>query len=113
MRVQDSAGSPPPLPTGKGPTYTLPHPVVMGGMPGWQLAVIVANAALLGIDGHRGRSSGEDRAPGLARTSGLDKSSTEGRSKSQGALRLLHRLHLGPTTTTTSERTSWEAPTSA
>jgi hypothetical protein len=47
MRVQDLGGSPPPLPTGKDPTYTLPHTVVTGGIPGWQLAVIVAGAALL------------------------------------------------------------------
>jgi hypothetical protein len=48
MRVEDSGGSPPPLPTGKDPTYTLPHTLVTGGgMPGWQLAVIVAGAALL------------------------------------------------------------------
>jgi hypothetical protein len=47
MRVEDSGGSPPPLPTGKGPTYTLPHTIVTGGMPEWQLAVIVAGAALL------------------------------------------------------------------
>ena len=47
MRVEDSGGSPPPLPTGKDPTYTLPHTVVAGGMPGWQIAVIVAGAALL------------------------------------------------------------------
>ena len=47
MRVQDSGGSPTPLPNGKDPTYTLPHTVVTGGMPGWQLAVIVAGAALL------------------------------------------------------------------
>jgi len=47
MRVQDSDGSPPALPTGKDPIYTLPHTVVTGGMPAWQLAVIVAGAALL------------------------------------------------------------------
>jgi hypothetical protein len=49
MRVgaEDSGGTPPPLPTGKDPTYTLPHTIVTGGMPGWQLAAIVAVAALL------------------------------------------------------------------
>jgi hypothetical protein len=46
VRVEDSGGSLPPLPTGKDPTYTLPHTVVAGGMPGWDLAVIVAGAAL-------------------------------------------------------------------
>jgi hypothetical protein len=49
MRIgaQDSGGSPPPLPTGKDPTYALPHTVVTGGMPEWQLALIVTVAALL------------------------------------------------------------------
>jgi hypothetical protein len=45
--VEDSGGSPPPLPTGKDPTYTLTHTVGTGGMPGWQLAVIVTVATLL------------------------------------------------------------------
>lgn len=48
MRVDESGGSPLPFPTGKAPTYTLPNPVVTGaGMPGWQLLVIVAGAALI------------------------------------------------------------------
>jgi hypothetical protein len=49
MRIgaEDSGGTPPPLPAGKDPTYTLTHTVVTGGMPGWQLAVIVAVGALL------------------------------------------------------------------
>jgi biopolymer transport protein ExbB/TolQ len=51
IRAEDSGGSPPPLPTGKDPTYTLTHThthtVVTGGMPGWQLAVIVTVASLL------------------------------------------------------------------
>ena len=45
--LEDSGGTPPPLPAGKDPTYTLTHTVVTGGMPGWQLAVIVTVAALL------------------------------------------------------------------
>jgi hypothetical protein len=45
--VEDSGGSPPPLPTGKDPTYTLPHTVVTGGMPGWELALIATVAILL------------------------------------------------------------------
>jgi len=40
--VEDSGGSLPPLPTGKDPTLHLAHTVVAGGMPGWDLAVIVA-----------------------------------------------------------------------
>jgi hypothetical protein len=49
MRIgaEDSGGSPPPLPTGKDPTYIPSHTVVMGGMPGWQIAVIVLAATLL------------------------------------------------------------------
>jgi len=47
MRVEDSGGSLPPLPTGKGPTSTFSHTVVTAGMPGWQIAVIVAVATLL------------------------------------------------------------------
>src|ERR1700722_20369077 len=51
MRVgaEDSGGTPPPPQTGKDPTYTLSHTVVTGGMPGWQIAVIVAVAALLAV----------------------------------------------------------------
>jgi len=49
MRIgaEGSGETPLPLPAGKDPTYTLTHTVVTGGMPGWQLAVIVAGAALL------------------------------------------------------------------
>jgi hypothetical protein len=47
LGTADSGRTPPPLQTGKDPTYTLSHTVVTGGMPGWQLAVIVAAAALL------------------------------------------------------------------
>jgi uncharacterized membrane protein YhaH (DUF805 family) len=49
MRIgaEESGGSPPPFPTGKDPTHTPTHTVVTGGMPGWQLAVIVAVVALL------------------------------------------------------------------
>jgi hypothetical protein len=62
MRVEESGGSPLPLPTGKDPTYTLPHSVVAGsGMPGWQLAVILASSALLAaiiaVVVHRARTS--------------------------------------------------------
>ena len=61
MRIQDSGGSPPPLPTGKDPTYTLPHTVVTGGMPGWQLAVIIAGAvlfaAMIAVVVHRVRTA--------------------------------------------------------
>jgi hypothetical protein len=49
LRVEDSGGTPPPLQTGKDLTSTVPHTVVTGGMPGWQLAVIVAVAALLAV----------------------------------------------------------------
>jgi hypothetical protein len=45
--LEGSGQSPLPLPTSKDPTYTLPHTVVTGGMPGWQLAVIVTVATLL------------------------------------------------------------------
>lgn len=49
MRIGDegSGGAPLPLQTGKDPTYTVSHTAVAGGMPGWQLAVIVTVAALL------------------------------------------------------------------
>jgi hypothetical protein len=44
---EDSGGTPPPLPTGKDPTYALTHTVVTGGMPGWELALIITVASLL------------------------------------------------------------------
>jgi len=49
MRIgaEASGQTPPPLPAGKDPAYVLTHTVVTGGMPGWQLAVIVTVAALL------------------------------------------------------------------
>ena len=54
---EGSGQSPLPLPNGKGPTNALTHTVVTGGMPGWQLAVIVIAAALLtatiALIGHR------------------------------------------------------------
>jgi hypothetical protein len=67
MRIgaQDSGGSPPPLPTGKDSTYTPNHTVVTGGMPGWQLALMVAVAALLvamiAVVVHRVRAAQRDR----------------------------------------------------
>jgi hypothetical protein len=45
--AEDSGGTPPPLRTGKDPTYTLTHTVATGGVPGWELAVIVTAAVLL------------------------------------------------------------------
>jgi hypothetical protein len=45
--AEGSGGTPPPLQTGKDPTYTVSHTAVAGGMPGWQLAAIVVVAALL------------------------------------------------------------------
>jgi hypothetical protein len=42
-----SGESPPPLPTGKYPTHAQTHTIVTGGMPGWQLAVILAVATLV------------------------------------------------------------------
>jgi hypothetical protein len=61
--VEDSGGAPPPLQTGQSPTF--PHTVVAGGMPGWQIAVIVAAAALLtatvAVIVHRVRSALRDR----------------------------------------------------
>ena len=45
MRVEDSGGSPGVPPTIQNPTF--PHTAVTSGMPGWQIAVIIAVAALL------------------------------------------------------------------
>ena len=63
--LEDSGGTPPPLPAGKDPTYTLTHTVVTGGMPGWQLAVIVIAAALLtatiALIGHRVKAAHRDQ----------------------------------------------------
>jgi hypothetical protein len=63
--AEDSGGTPPPLPTGKDPTYTVTHTVVTGGMPGWQLAVIVAAATLLtvaiAVIAHRVRATHRDQ----------------------------------------------------
>jgi hypothetical protein len=65
IRVEDSGGSPPPLSSGKGRTYTLPHTAVTGGMPGWQFAVIVAGlvliAAVIAVGAHRVRAAHRDR----------------------------------------------------
>ncbi len=68
MRIGDegSGGTPPPLHTGKDPTYTVSHTVVAGGMPGWQIAAIVAVAALLtatiAVIVHRVRTARQARA---------------------------------------------------
>jgi hypothetical protein len=63
--LEGSGQAPPPLPTGKDPTYTLTHTVVTGGMPGWQLAVIVIGAALLtatiGVIVHRVKGAHPDQ----------------------------------------------------
>jgi biopolymer transport protein ExbB/TolQ len=45
--ANDSGQSPAPFPTGKYPTHTQTHTIVTGGMPGWQLAVIVTVATLV------------------------------------------------------------------
>jgi hypothetical protein len=45
MRVEDSGGSPGVAPTGQIPTFH--HTVVTAGMPGWQIALIIAVATLL------------------------------------------------------------------
>jgi hypothetical protein len=70
IRIEDSGESPPPLSGGKDSTYTLPHAAVTGGMPGWQLAVIVAGvvliAAMIAVGAHRVRAAHRGRvAPAL------------------------------------------------
>jgi hypothetical protein len=72
MRIgaEGSGGTPPPFPAGKDPTYTLNHTVITGGMPGWQLAVIVTVAVLLtatiGVMVHRARAAHRDQvAPAI------------------------------------------------
>ena len=65
--VEDSGGSPPPLQTGQNPTF--PNTVVAGGMPGWQIAVIVVGillvasllAATVAVIVHRVRAAHRDR----------------------------------------------------
>jgi hypothetical protein len=65
--LEGSGQSPLPLSNGKNPTYTLTHAhtVVTGGIPGWQLAVIVIGAALLTMSialiGHRVKAAHRDQ----------------------------------------------------
>jgi hypothetical protein len=63
--ANDSGQSPPPLPAGKDLTHTLTHTIVTGGMPGWQLAVIVTVAtlvvAIIAVVMHRVRDAQRNR----------------------------------------------------